>query len=138
VYLEAHRARDDSWLGRVFARGSLAGRCKPGREAAAFNPATISHRANKAWGRAGLEPVTLHDCRHTFASLAIAGMAARGVFNPKLLQQTLGHTSLSVTYDRYGHLFPGQEAEIAGAVDDLLENEERAARVQRQPRRGDS
>lgn len=87
-----------------------------------FATSTISLRANKAWKRAKLNPITLHECRHTFASLMIAA----GV-NPKALQTFMGHSSITVTLDRYGHLFPGSEGEAAVLLDAYLaESHERA------------
>ena len=32
----------------------------------------------------------------------------------------MGHSSIQVTYDRYGHLMPGSEAEVAGLLDTYL------------------
>jgi integrase len=63
-----------------------------------------------------LEPITLHECRHTFASLMIAA----GV-NAKALSTYMGHASVMITLDRYGHLFPGNEEEAAGLLDSYLE-----------------
>ena len=57
-------------------------------------------------GRAGLEPITLHDCRHTFASLLIDSGE-----NPKAVQEFMGHSTITVTFDLYGHLFPGSRDE---------------------------
>ncbi|TMC25960.1 MAG: hypothetical protein E6J32_12960 [Chloroflexi bacterium] len=57
----------------------------------------------------------LHECRHTFASLMIAA----GV-NAKALSSFMGHSSVTITLDRYGHLFPGSEAEAAGLLDEYL------------------
>lgn len=75
--------------------------------------------AVEAWK---LTPITLHECRHTFASLIIAA----GV-NPKALQTFMGHSSITVTLDRYGHLFPGSEGEAAVLLDAYLaESHERA------------
>jgi integrase-like protein len=37
-----------------------------------FEPWTVTERARRAWGAAGLTPITLHECRHTYASLMIA------------------------------------------------------------------
>ena len=37
-----------------------------------FDPSTVSARAGKAWRAQGLAAITLHECRHTFASLMIA------------------------------------------------------------------
>lgn len=54
----------------------------------------------QACKKAGLEGVTMHVCRHTFASLAtMAGL------DPRRLQKYLGHSSLALT-ERYSHLSP--------------------------------
>jgi integrase len=62
-------------------------------------------------GLGGLEPIGLHECRHTFASLMIAA----GV-NAKALSTYMGHANIAITLDRYGHLMPGNEDEAAGAA----------------------
>jgi integrase len=54
-----------------------------------------------------LEPITVHQCRPTCASFLIAAGA-----NAKALSVVLGHASISITFDRYGHLMPGGEAEV--------------------------
>ena len=59
--------------------------------------------------------MTLHECRHVYASLSIAA----GV-NAKALSTYLGHASITITYDRYGHLMPGSEAEAAALLDTYL------------------
>jgi integrase len=41
---------------------------------------------------------------------------AAGV-NAKSLQTYMGHSSVTVTYDRYGHLMPGNEDEAAALLD---------------------
>ena len=74
-------------------------------------------RAKRIWDLHGVEPIGLHECRHTFASLMIAAMGDAGRFNPKVLQTLMGHASITETYDRYGHLMPGSETEAAGLVD---------------------
>ena len=66
-------------------------------------------------GRAGLEPIGLHECRHTLASLMIAA----GV-NAKSLSAYMGHSSVTITLDRYGHLMPGNEKEAASLLDTYL------------------
>jgi hypothetical protein len=33
----------------------------------------------------------------------------------------MGHATISITLDRYGHMFPGNEAEAAGLLDSYLE-----------------
>ena len=89
-----------------------------------FDPATVTRRADKAWDEAGHERITLHECRHTFASLMIAA----GV-NAKALSTFMGHASITITLDRYGHLFPGSEEEAAGLLDAYLERANTQARL---------
>ena len=71
---------------------------------------------NRAWKAAKLDPICLHECRHTFASLMIAA----GV-NAKALSTFMGHANISITLDRYGHLMPGAEDEAAGLMDAYLQ-----------------
>jgi integrase len=62
-------------------------------------------------GGAGLDPIGLHEVRHTFASLMIAA----GI-NANALATYMGHASVTTTLDRYGHLFPGNETDAAGLL----------------------
>lgn len=60
------------------------------------------------------EPMTPHDLRHTHAALLIA----EGV-HPKVIQERLGHASIKVTFDTYGHLMEGLDQAAARALDEL-------------------
>jgi integrase len=72
-------------------------------------------RGRAAAEAAGVEPPTLHECRHGYASLMIAA----GV-NVKALSAFMGHATIGITLDQYGHLLPGAEDEAAGLLDALL------------------
>jgi integrase len=61
---------------------------------------------------AGLAPLRPHDLRHTAVALWIAAGA-----NPKEVSVRAGHTSVSFTLDRYGHLFPGHDTELRDRLD---------------------
>ena len=56
-------------------------------------------------------------------ALAIAGGA-----HPKAIQARMGHSSIAVTLDRYGHLLPSLDADIADGFD----REMAAARADRE------
>jgi integrase len=80
-----------------------------------FNATPLMKRAVRAWEATNLQRITLHECRHTFASLMIAA----GV-NAKALSTYMGHATISITLDRYGHLMPGSEHEAARMLDEYL------------------
>jgi|tagenome__1003787_1003787.scaffolds.fasta_scaffold20948766_4 integrase len=81
-----------------------------------FAAQTIAKRAKAAWKAAGLTPITLHECRHTFASLMIGAGC-----NLKAVSTFCGHASVTITADRYGHLFPGAEDEAGALLDAYLD-----------------
>ena len=59
-----------------------------------------------------LQRARFHDLRHTHAALLIAQGA-----HPKAIQYRLGHSSITVTLDRYGHLFPALDDALTDALD---------------------
>jgi integrase len=96
-----------------------------------FAPKAIADRAKRAWAKATerereaaeregcdldpLQPLTFHECRHTFASLLIdAGV------NPKAIQEFMGHATIEETFSRYGHLMPGTRDQARALVDAYL------------------
>jgi integrase len=83
-----------------------------------FQAEKLYRVADQAWRRAGIaERLRLHQARHTYASFMIAA----GV-NPKALSSFMGHASITVTFDLYGHLMPGTESEGAAMLDAFLED----------------
>jgi integrase len=80
-----------------------------------FDDEAARNRARDVWIEAKLEPIGLHEARHTAASVMIAA----GV-NVKALSEFLGHSSITTTLDRYGNLLPGSVAEAATLLDAFL------------------
>jgi integrase len=64
----------------------------------------------------------LHALRHFYASWCINRPADGGLgLPPKLVQERLGHSSITMTYDRYGHLFPrGDDSKELDAAEKAL------------------
>jgi integrase len=98
-----------------------------GKDAATpFNANTVHDRARRAWKLARereddedvipeherVRPIGLHDCRHT----AVSQMLDAGISIDKV-SKMMGHASITITIDRYGHLLPGGEAEAAAHLD---------------------
>jgi hypothetical protein len=88
-----------------------------------FNPATTNNRAKHAWAKAGLHPITLHECRHSCAAYTMAA----GI-NTKALSTYMGHASITITLDRYGHLLLGNEHHAATLLNNWLEDNKAPSR----------
>lgn len=80
-----------------------------------------THFWKPAKAAAGVE-CRFHDLRHTSVALAISEGA-----HPKAIQSRMGHATISITLDRYGHLFPELDEAIAVSFGERLA----AARVAR-------
>ncbi len=92
-----------------------------------FCPGTVHNHAKKAWKEARqheddedvipvgerIHTIGLHDSRHT----AVSHMLDAGITIDKV-SKFMGHASITVTIDRYGHLLPGGEAEAAALLDE--------------------
>jgi integrase len=64
---------------------------------------------------ADLPEIRFHDLRHTCATLMLCGR-----IHPKVVQELLGHASVTVTLDTYSHVLPTMQGEAAGKMDSIL------------------
>lgn len=64
---------------------------------------------------AGVNPIRLHDLRHSHASLLI-----ELGFSALLVSERLGHENVSTTLDIYSHLFPSKQSEVVEKLDKLF------------------
>ncbi len=76
---------------------------------------------NRSWKpllkRADLPLTTrFHDLRHTCATLLLI----KGVY-PKVVQELLGHSSISITLDTYSHVLPTMQEKAVAAMDEIFE-----------------
>jgi integrase len=98
-------ARKPNELGLVFTspRGEV------------LNDDNFRHRVFRpAVRRTKLTSFRFHDLRHTYAALMVAAGA-----HPKYLQAQMGHSSIRVTLDLYGHLFPDANRGVLESLDAL-------------------
>ena len=65
------------------------------------------------------ERFRIHDLRHTAAALMI-----QAGYPPKMLQEILGHASITTTLDLYGHLYPGDMDKYADRLGDAATDAE--------------
>ena len=64
---------------------------------------------------AKLPSIRFHDLRHTAATLMLAQNT-----HPKIVQERLGHATISTTMDTYSHVMPAMQREAADKLDDAL------------------
>jgi integrase len=70
----------------------------------------VWRRAVKASGIT--PPPRFHDLRHTSVAILIEQGA-----HPKLIQSRVGHGSITMTMDTYGHLFPSTDQALAASLE---------------------
>ena len=84
---------------------------------APLSPSTVSHAFGDICKKAGISGIRFHDLRHTHATL----LMKQGT-SPKVVQERLGHSSISVTLDIYSHVVPGMQELAALQFDDGLKS----------------
>jgi integrase len=134
---KSEAARRSVPIARRLARELGAHKLRTGRDGdalvfgmtadAPFDPSSVRRRSLATWKAANktrepneqLDPIGLHEARHTCASTLIASGA-----NPKVIQKVMGHATIAVTFDVYGHLMPGGLDEALEAFDRYLDPKE--------------
>lgn len=112
---------------RTHRKGILADRIKHGADyknhdlvvCTHFGGPVTSRAIQKVWDsfikKTNAPKITFHDLRHTHASLLIK----QGV-HIKVISERLGHSSVSITLDLYGHLMPNMQEDAAAGLDNLI------------------
>jgi len=112
---ERHIPLTDDLHAMLLRRKRAAGFVFVNEKGHRFQVKWFSHELRKACQRAGIQAITCHTLRHTFAShLAMAGASL------KAIQELLGHANIEMTM-RYAHLAPSSLRQTVK----LLEPDER-------------
>lgn len=80
-----------------------------------ISPRNLIRHFKLALKAAGLPDIRIHDLRHSHASLLLAA----GV-NPKIVQERLGHSQISLTLDTYSHVIPSLQESAAEKMDLIM------------------
>ena len=80
----------------------------------------VSYRFQRLASEAGLPPTRFHDLRHGVACWLLAANVS-----PKIIQERLGHSSVSFTLDKYAAFLPDQDREAADALGALISQQAR-------------
>jgi integrase len=85
----------------------------PSPDGAILDPDNLYHRYFlPVLTKAGIRKIRLHDLRHTFGSLLIQNGASI-----VYVKEQMGHSSIQVTVDIYGHLIPGANVSFVDTLD---------------------
>lgn len=116
--LRAHRAKQNAErlaLGAGWVDMDLV---NPGPTGAPIPPRRLTEQFNRLSARLELPHIRLHDLRHTYATLALGA----GI-HPKIVQERLGHSKISVTMDTYSHVDIDMQADAAAKISRLIQGE---------------
>jgi integrase len=114
--LKAHQERqlqEKLLAGEIYQDNGLVF-CK--EDGTYLGPDAFTKLFQRYLAQAGLPRVRLHDLRHTHATLLLQ----RGV-PAKMVQERLGHSSITMTLDLYSHVTPEMQKLAAASLDGLLD-----------------
>ena len=90
-------------------------------EGSILDPDNLYHRYfQPVLSKAGLRKIRLHDLRHTFGSLLIQSGASI-----VYVKEQMGHSSIQVTVDIYGHLIPSANVSFVDRLDEAVKQDEK-------------
>ena len=79
-----------------------------------FTKSFLVNEIKRMAGMAGLEPIRVHDLRHSHASLLI-----EMGFNILMISERLGHKNVQTTWNTYAHLYPDKGRQIAFGLQEV-------------------
>jgi len=80
-----------------------------------FSPRNILRHFQLTLAKMGIPKIPFHNLRHSCASYHLAVGT-----NPKIVQELLGHSSVTVTLNKYSHLLPGVSEEATKNIDQIF------------------
>jgi integrase len=114
--LRRHRTQQAEWLLKLGVRLTDDHHVLTREDGQSVWPSSLTRAFRKFLRRRGLPQIRLHDLRHSHATHLLAA----GV-HPKIAQERLGHSTISITLDLYSHVLPGMQEDAAAKVDAALQ-----------------
>ena len=116
---ERRRQRKETWLAK--GNNEIPNWVLCNREGNPLDMHNVKNRHfYKFLGKAGLRRIRFHDLRHTFASLLIQNGESLAY-----VKDQLGHSSIKLTVDVYGHLVPGANRQAVNKLPSLDDSKTR-------------
>ncbi len=82
-----------------------------------LNPNKVLERFKTVLKKTGLPDIRFHDLRHSAATLLLSEEV-----HPKVVQEMLGHSTISMTLDIYSHVLPTMQQDAVSRLDSVLGN----------------
>jgi integrase len=80
-----------------------------------ISPRNLLRHFHESLAKAGLPRVTFHSLRHFHATYLL-----KRNIHPKIVQERLGHSTISLTMDTYSHVIPDIQKEATEKIDDIF------------------
>ncbi|HUU63987.1 MAG TPA: tyrosine-type recombinase/integrase [Dehalococcoidia bacterium] len=116
ILLREHRATQENVqksLGKTLAPTDLVFSHPDGKP---IRPNSVTRALSSIARLVGLYDIRLHDLRHAHATILL-----RQGIHPKIVQERLGHSSISITLDTYSHVLPGLQEAAARRFEEGLQ-----------------
>jgi len=120
IHRVLHRALNDALKWDLVAKNicnAVDAPRVPKQEMKALTPEQAQQFLEAA--KAGVPKIRFHDLRHSAASLLLS----MGT-HPKIVQELLGHSNISMTLDTYSHTIPSLQADAMSRLNTLLTQQE--------------
>jgi integrase len=114
--LRRHRMQQAEWLLRLGVRLTDDHHVCTRQDGETVWPGSLTRAFKTFMRQHKLPQIRLHDLRHSHATHLLAA----GV-HPKIAQERLGHSSISITIDRYSHVLPGMQEDAVAKVDAAIQ-----------------
>ena len=114
--LRRHRLQQAEWLLKLGIRLTDDHHVCLREDGESVWPSSLARAFRTFLRRHGFPQIRLHDLRHSHAT----HMLAAGI-HPKIVQERLGHSNISITLDRYSHVLPGMQEDAVAKVNAALQ-----------------
>jgi integrase len=114
--LRRHRAEQTQLLLKLGVRLTDDHHVLTRGDSTATWPGWLTRNFREFMRRHRLPQIRLHDLCHSHATHLLAA----GV-HPKIAQERLGHSTVSITLDTYGHVLPGMQDDAVAKVDAAIQ-----------------
>jgi integrase len=113
--LRKHRIRQDQAKQQAGTKWIEKGLVFPNTLGNFLGPNHLLTMFQRVLDQAGLPHMRFHDVRHSAATILLTMDV-----HPKVVQELLGHSSITMTMDTYSHLLPSMQKEAMDGMDNLF------------------